>query len=720
MMRHFQNILRFMALVWIGVACAEDPQLGDEIRNALRPDVRTADELTVTASTVTVAGEVTRENGAPVREAGFCWGTSADFSFDPEMARAVAEGKGTFETTIDGLRNNTLYYIRAYAINEVDTAYGDVLQFTTNSGVGTVRTFAATHVGATSAVCGGVITKAGEAPVSERGLYLMRGADSLVVDSIIPIRMEADSFYTTIERLEPLTRYYVRAYARNEFGEFNGSNLVSFTTSDGMPILSGLKNVATSYTFADFSFTIESEGDSPVTVCGLCYGTEPEPTLETADTLRCGSGTGTFEGRLTELRQQTQYYVRAFATNAMGTRYSEGQGLTLILLNELPTVQTVEIASMADGQAVISCEVLAEGASDVTESGIVWNSTANATVENHLGILPVSYGATKYDGVMSDLRGGTTYYVRAYAINANGTQYGQYLTVRTPEVFQDVARFTGAFRRPNSSGFAMIDDNLCYLLGGDRGPGYTDELWMFVADERDTWQQLASQPEELAWQACFSRGFGLWAFGGMTADGTISDRLYFYSSLDNTWSAVSEDAATRPAGRYRSATVVHGERVYLIGGRRDSLTNEVWSFDSDRYAWTRQASFPIRQSDGVAISLGGRVYAGLGRTNPDALSATYTKKLWSSSDLSNWSEETEWPGSTGIQQGFTVGGALYAIDTEGYVWRYDVSNKTWTRGSQLPSDQRDTHCVFVVGDRVLIGLGKNSDQLIEYEYTWDN
>ena len=206
----------------------------------------------------------------------------------------------------------------------------------------------------------------------------------------------------------------------------------------------------------------------------------------------------------------------------------------------------------------------------------------------------------------------------------------------------------------------------------------------------------------------------------MTADGTISDRLYFYSSLDNTWSAVSEDAATRPAGRYRSATVVHGERVYLIGGRRDSLTNEVWSFDSDRYAWTRQASFPIRQSDGVAISLGGRVYAGLGRTNPDALSATYTKKLWSSSDLSNWSEETEWPGSTGIQQGFTVGGALYAIDTEGYVWRYDVSNKTWTRGSQLPSDQRDTHCVFVVGDRVLIGLGKNSDQLIEYEYTWDN
>ena len=44
-------------------------------------------------------------------------------------------------------------------------------------------------------------------------------------DSLIVIPMETDSFYCTITGLKPLTTYYVRAYAKNKFGAYNGAQI---------------------------------------------------------------------------------------------------------------------------------------------------------------------------------------------------------------------------------------------------------------------------------------------------------------------------------------------------------------------------------------------------------------------------------------------------------------------------------------------------------------
>ena len=466
-MKHKYPLLFYILFTLSFQGCVKDPELGDEIKNALMPEVKTNDDIKTTATTVTLSGEVIKENGAHVTESGFCWGMTSDFQVDKENIKAVSKGKGTFNTTIESLNNNTKYYIKAYAINQVDTAFGDVLQFTTTSGVGTVKTSEAEKIMATKAQCGGVITQQGEAEITERGIYLMKSVEPAVVDSILKIEMETDSFYCTVSGLTPLTRYYVRAYAKNKFGEFNGSNLISFVTTDGMPVIENFQNKEISYTYADFSFDITDEGDNEVTACGLCYGPDKNPTIETADTIMCGKGAGQFSGRLTNLDQQKQYYVRAFAINEMGIRYSSGEGYSLILLNELPTVQTTEVTDVVSGTATVSGEVLSEGASDVTESGICWNTTANATIETNIGILPISYGKTKFSGKMTGLKGGTTYYVRAYAINAKGVQYGQYLTVKTPDIFSSVADFTGSFRIPGSSAYCMIDNNMCFLLGGD-------------------------------------------------------------------------------------------------------------------------------------------------------------------------------------------------------------------------------------------------------------
>ncbi|WP_290835744.1 serine hydrolase [Flavobacterium sp.] len=65
---------------------------------------------------------------------------------------------------------------------------------------------------------------------------------------------------------------------------------------------------------------ISSDGASNVTSRGICWSTNTNPT--TADTKTTnGTGTGTFVSNLTGLLPNTTYYVRAYATNSVGTAY---------------------------------------------------------------------------------------------------------------------------------------------------------------------------------------------------------------------------------------------------------------------------------------------------------------------------------------------------------------------------------------------------------------
>ena len=64
---------------------------------------------------------------------------------------------------------------------------------------------------------------------------------------------------------------------------------------------------------------ITSDGGSVVTQRGVCYSTSPSPTLNDSFTID-GTGTGSFISNLTGLMSDI-YYVRSYATNAVGTAY---------------------------------------------------------------------------------------------------------------------------------------------------------------------------------------------------------------------------------------------------------------------------------------------------------------------------------------------------------------------------------------------------------------
>jgi hypothetical protein len=75
---------------------------------------------------------------------------------------------------------------------------------------------------------------------------------------------------------------------------------------------------------ADLVGTVADQGDSAVSQRGFAYASSPTPTTN-GFTVIVGSGTGAFSGVTPTLAAGT-YYVRAFATNSVGTSYgSEAQ-----------------------------------------------------------------------------------------------------------------------------------------------------------------------------------------------------------------------------------------------------------------------------------------------------------------------------------------------------------------------------------------------------------
>ena len=72
---------------------------------------------------------------------------------------------------------------------------------------------------------------------------------------------------------------------------------------------------------------VTSDGGATVTARGVCWSTTPNPTISDSHTSN-GTGTGSFTSTLRELSPNTTYYVRAYATNGVGTAY--GNEVTFI------------------------------------------------------------------------------------------------------------------------------------------------------------------------------------------------------------------------------------------------------------------------------------------------------------------------------------------------------------------------------------------------------
>jgi hypothetical protein len=80
------------------------------------------------------------------------------------------------------------------------------------------------------------------------------------------------------------------------------------------------------------------DGGSEVSARGICWNTADNPSTEDNTTLD-GSGAGTFTSNLTQLSPNTKYYLRAYATNRVGTGYGEKLSFTTSAIKDLYVIE---------------------------------------------------------------------------------------------------------------------------------------------------------------------------------------------------------------------------------------------------------------------------------------------------------------------------------------------------------------------------------------------
>lgn len=92
------------------------------------PTVFTIYPASITEISAISGGNITNDGGSSVIDRGVCWDTIAN----PTIVKShTSDGSGTgvYSSSITGLITGKIYYLRAYAINDSGTAYGNQVSF---------------------------------------------------------------------------------------------------------------------------------------------------------------------------------------------------------------------------------------------------------------------------------------------------------------------------------------------------------------------------------------------------------------------------------------------------------------------------------------------------------------------------------------------------------------------------------------------------------------
>lgn len=205
------------------------------------------------------------------------------------------------------------------------------------------------------------------------------------------------------------------------------------------PVLTTEGVTEITYTSATCGGNVTSDGGSQVTDRGICWSETSDPTIANSS-IASGTGTGSFSVSITGLKNNTTYYVRAFATNNWGTSYGESVKFTTVAF-KLAEAVTDTIIDITTVSATCLAEVLSDGGSLVTSRGICWSALPSPNI--HDSVISEGTGTGAFSCHLASLNSGSTYYARAFATNVVGTAYGNEVQFNTPPDFRDA--FVGTY-----------------------------------------------------------------------------------------------------------------------------------------------------------------------------------------------------------------------------------------------------------------------------------
>lgn len=351
------------------------------------------------------------------------------------ISSKVNVGESAFHVNINNLSTETKYYYCFECYSSHSSTRSEVHSFVTlKAEKPVVETGAVENITLTFATCGGNVVSDCGADVTERGVCWSTSPNPTINDNITTNGNGTGTFTSNLINLTANTTYYVRAYANNSAGTGYG-NEISFTTLKDI-VKPTVKTNEVSSVVQDAAIcggVVIDDGGAEVTARGVCWSTSQNPTINGSHT-DDGTGEGDFTSTITGLTAGTTYYVRAYATNVMGTVYGEQRSFATTSEEVLlPTVITEEVTDITTDSATSGGNVTSDGGATVTARGVCWSTSQNPTIDDNDGMTTDGNGTGSFTSNIPNLAPNTRYYVRAYATNSAGTGYGDEISFTTEE-----------------------------------------------------------------------------------------------------------------------------------------------------------------------------------------------------------------------------------------------------------------------------------------------
>lgn len=199
------------------------------------PTVLTAGVSYISTTHATSGGSIPSDGGSLVAARGVVWNTSGSPTIN-DSKTTDGSGSGSFISHPENLLPGTKYFLRAYAMNDAGTSYGEEKYFTTldSIAVPTIVTSSVSNILVRSAQSGGNFTLWGGDTVMVRGVCWNTTGNPTISDFKTENGSGSGAFISVMFPLEASTRYYVRAFASNRKGTGYG-DILEFITQAPAP-----------------------------------------------------------------------------------------------------------------------------------------------------------------------------------------------------------------------------------------------------------------------------------------------------------------------------------------------------------------------------------------------------------------------------------------------------------------------------------------------------
>ncbi len=394
----------------------------------------------ITPYTADIDYEITANGGYHVTRCGVLWSTNPD----PDISTAIditndGSGTGVFNAALTELEPQTTYYVRAYAVNVLGIAYGNVLEFVTaddpNAYDGDGNVYVPVVIGDQT--------------------WLSTNLTTTSFNDASPIanyEMSYDWDYSPDAAYCWFNNLY-DPYGI-DYGALYNFNACDYIITKGKNICPSGYHVATAVDLLVLYNYLTDNGFA---------GNEAQALKATTLWMAGGEGTddlgfAALPGGMRDLEDSffdmttagywwTQlehnsdsarafYITESDLFNDFDIEKYRGFSVRCVKNSEassVPVLTTTEATDITWKVALSGGNVTDEGGYPVTKRGIVWSTTENPTMESGNMYLNEDAGLGEFVSNITGLQAETIYYVRAFAVNATGVGYGNQISFVTTE-----------------------------------------------------------------------------------------------------------------------------------------------------------------------------------------------------------------------------------------------------------------------------------------------